>query len=185
MRLGSVNVRVDGEVRKNKGRVRVLEEKKVGVGCLKEMVTGEGVLLKEGDGAACLGKPVVVQPILDVVQPPTICVSECSRMQMYRSLHEDKSWASKGVVATIVTGDSMLSVQQQVEDADFHNISLIPMGGDRVFLYFPGQENIIQVINDAIDFFSMIFGNFYKWTTRDVLFGRGAWVRVYGTPIHA
>lgn len=83
MRLGSVNVRVDGEVRKNKGRVRVLEEKKVGVGCLKEMVTGEGVLLKEGDGAACLGKPVVVQPILDVVQPPTICVPECSRMQMY------------------------------------------------------------------------------------------------------
>jgi len=34
-------------------------------------------------------------------------------------------------------------------------------------------------------FFAMLFGNLHKWSTSDVKYERGAWVRAYGVPIHA
>jgi len=109
VRVGSVVVKVDGEERKKKGRVRVVEEKKAEVGSMKEVANGEEVLLKEEGGVAHLGKTVVVLLVLVVVKPPMLCVPDLSRLRVYRSLQEDQLWASKGVVATVVTGDSMLS----------------------------------------------------------------------------
>lgn len=46
-----------------------------------------------------------------------------------KSSLEDRKWADSGMVASIVSGDSMLSLQQWVEDAGFHHIVVTPMGG--------------------------------------------------------
>ena len=41
---------------------------------------------------------------------------------LYNSKPEDRVWASGGMVATVVSGDSSLSLQQRVEDAGFANV---------------------------------------------------------------
>lgn len=39
------------------------------------------------------------------------------------------------MVASVLEGDSTLSLQQRVEDAGFMSVVVTPMGGDRVFLH--------------------------------------------------
>lgn len=60
-----------------------------------------------------------------------------------------------------------------------------PMGSDRVFLYCTGGENVWNVFNEAVHFFGMLISNVKKWSFEDVINERGAWIRVYGTLIHA
>jgi len=52
----------------------------------------------------------------------------------YTSLIEDCNWVPAGMVATSVSGDSTLAIQQRVEDAGFSSIVVTPMGSDCVFL---------------------------------------------------
>jgi hypothetical protein len=59
------------------------------------------------------------------------------------------------------------------------------MGGDRVFLHCNDGEDIWKVFNDALHFFGMMFSNIHKWTPSDIKYERGAWLRLYGVPIHA
>jgi hypothetical protein len=51
---------------------------------------------------------------------------------VFNSREEDLKWASAGMVATLVSGESAVALQQKVEDAGFSNLVVIPMGGDRV-----------------------------------------------------
>ena len=44
---------------------------------------------------------------------------------------------------------------------------------------------MMTVINGARDFFNMLFMNFVSWNKETVTFQRGAWVRLYGIPLHA
>jgi len=103
----------------------------------------------------------------------------------YTSLIEDCNWVRAGMVATSVSGDSTLAIQQRVEDAGFSSIVVTPMGSDCVFLDYTCNDDIWQVFNSAIDFFSMLFANVHKWTSKDDCYERGAWIRVYGTSAHA
>lgn len=103
----------------------------------------------------------------------------------YSSNPEDCLWAAGGMVARVVSGDSSLSLQQRVEDAGFVNVVVTPLGSDRVFLHCLGDENIWNVFNEAIHFFGMLFGDLHKWSPVEVNYERGAWLRVYGTPVHA
>jgi len=89
------------------------------------------------------------------------------------------------MVATIVTGDSTISIQQRVEDAWFTSVVVTPMGSDRVFLHCTRGDDIWQVFNSAIDLFSMLFSNLHNWTLKDEYYERGVWLRVYGVPTHA
>jgi hypothetical protein len=82
-------------------------------------------------------------------------------------------------------GDSALAIQQKVDDAGFPNVVVIPMGGDKVFINSTGGDDIWHVINEAIDFFGMIFSDMQKWSSKEVRYERGAWLRVYGVPVHA
>jgi len=41
------------------------------------------------------------------------------------------------------------------------------------------------VFHGAIDFFSMLFSSALKWSVEEVRYERGAWLRVYGTLVHA
>jgi hypothetical protein len=83
------------------------------------------------------------------------------------------------------TEETMLSIQQHVGDASFTNVVVIPMGGNIVFLRYRNNEDIMQLFNDAINFFGMIFFDVHKWSSKDVWYERGAWLHVYGTPAYA
>ena len=92
----------------------------------------------------------------------------------YQSIPEDRLWAKSRVVATVATGESMLSIQQRVEDVGFTSVMVTPMGGDRVFLHCSHDVDVWKVINDAIDFFGMLFNDLHSWSAKDALYERGA-----------
>ena len=104
---------------------------------------------------------------------------------VFKSREENQVWAGSGLVASVLEGDSALVLQQRVEDAGFHQGIVTPMGGDRVFLHCDGGDDIWQIFNNALHFFGMLFSNIHKWTTTDPRYERGAWLRVYGVPVHA
>ena len=103
----------------------------------------------------------------------------------YKSTEGDRDWAQSDIVATVGVEESLLSVQQRVEDAMFMHVEVIPMGVDKVFLHCNNNEDMMQVFNEEIDFFSLLFSAVHHWTSTDTKYERGAWVCVYGTPIHA
>lgn len=112
----------------------------------------------------------------------TVASTPSKGLLEYKSDPVDRDWAGSGLVATIVTGETSLSIQQRVEDAGFINVEFIPMGGDRLFLRSRNNEDIWTVFNKAIDFFSLFLSEVHKWSTEDVRYERGAWLRVYGGP---
>lgn len=103
----------------------------------------------------------------------------------YRSDHIDRKWAASGLVATIVLGETTSSIQQRLVDTGFNLVEVIPMGGDRIFLRTRNNEDIWEVFNEALDFFSMFLSEVHKWSPEAFCYERGAWLRVYGTPAHA
>jgi len=107
------------------------------------------------------------------------------KVHMCRYVKEDRAWARAGVVATVVNGEPVLPLQQRVEDVRFHNFIVTPMGGDRVFLHCLDQVDVLQVFNDTVDFFGMLFSNVHKWSAKDVVYEHGTWLRLYGILIHA
>lgn len=112
--------------------------------------------------------------------------SEVTRfIPSYKSTVEDRNWADKGMVATVYGGDSTLALQQRIEDAGFNTVVVTPMGGNRVFLYWTGGEDIWHVFNNAIHFFGMLFYNLHKWSLEEAHYERGAWLRIYGVPVQA
>jgi len=58
------------------------------------------------------------------------------------------------------------------------------MGGDKVFLRCRNNEDFMQVFNEAIHFFGMLFYVVHRWMPSDAIYERGTWVSIYGTPIH-
>jgi hypothetical protein len=95
---------------------------------------------------------------------------------VHTSKPKDRSWATGGMVAKVVSGDSTLSIQQRMEDAGFNNVVVTPMGSDRVFLYCKGDADIWKLFNEALDFFSMLFTDIHKWVLNDEMYEMGAWI---------
>ena len=54
-----------------------------------------------------------------------------------------------------------------------------------MFLHCSRQVDMLNVFNDVIDLFGMLFSNFHKWLSSDVGYEHGVWICVYGTPVHA
>jgi hypothetical protein len=52
----------------------------------------------------------------------------------FNSKQEDRRLASSGRVASVIEGDSALSLQHRVEDAGFSHVVVTPRGGDSMFL---------------------------------------------------
>jgi len=103
----------------------------------------------------------------------------------YNSNLDDRLWARGGMVARVVSGDSLLSLQQRVVDAGFVNVVVTPMRSDSVFLHCLGGDDICKVFNEVIQFFSMLFADLNKWSSVDVIYERDAWLRICGTLVHA
>ena len=138
-----------------------------GAGGSKEMAEVKGA--KEG-----------VRTVVDVNQWPAkklVCA--------YHSNVDDLKWAQSGVLATVVKGEAITLVQSRVEDAGFGDLAIIPLGADRVFLRSTSEKETMGVIEEAKEFFDLLFANYVRWNKEAIPFRRGAWLRLYGIPIHA
>jgi len=60
----------------------------------------------------------------------------------YKSCEADLKWAKSGMVATIYTGDSVLALQQRMDEAGFGNVMVKPMGGIKFsFIVMAGRTS--------------------------------------------
>ncbi|XP_039690367.1 uncharacterized protein [Medicago truncatula] len=106
-------------------------------------------------------------------------------VRMYRSSVEDLQWARSGVTATVTNGESIRGVQDRIADAGISEIDIIPLGADKVFIRSMSEVSVTTILNDAKDFFAYFFTNIVRWDKNLVPFQRGAWLRLYGIPLHA
>ena len=60
----------------------------------------------------------------------------------------------------------------------FPNIIVTPMGGDKVFIICNDGAGVWQLIHGVHEFFGILLWNFQKWTSNEVRYERGAWLRV-------
>lgn len=185
-----VNETVGGAVRLGREEMKVLTERKEGtvgdgrkeqdrkeerktLGKQVLSIQQHNVIIKEKN--AGIHEPVKLQQLVDVFH----------FTPMYSSCVEDRKWASSSMVASVIAGDSAVTLQQRVEDAGFPNLVVTPLGSDCVFLYCIGGEDVWKVYKGAFEFFNVILSNIQKWSASEVRYERGAWVRVYGVPVHA
>jgi len=188
--VGSVEVKVLGEGGKRK--VRRVEEgvsgAAAGVVVGKKPVASQGVMKADAGGnifeTRDEGKPMSWQVQIKPKQHQQINTL-MQFIPTFKSRPDDRNWAKSEMVATVLGGDSSLALQQRVDDAGFNHVYVTPMGGDRVFLYCSDDNDVWQVFHNALDFFGMLFGNLHRWSTSNIKHERGAWVRLYGAPIHA
>ncbi|CAJ2667051.1 uncharacterized protein LOC123905098 [Trifolium pratense] len=106
-------------------------------------------------------------------------------LKRYKSKPNDTEWAYKGVVATVFNGESLSVVHNRIMDAGFSDLILIPMGADKVFVHSTENGDAMSVINNAKEFFQLVFWNWMRWDKETSPYRRGAWVRLYGVPLHA
>ena len=125
------------------------------------------------------------EELVELQEPTPHAFKDSPGLKEYMSDPVDKEWADSGIVATVSTGETTLSIQQRVEDAGIIHVEVIPMGGDRIFLRSRNNADVWNIFNEAVDFFSMFLSDVHKWSPEDVRYERVAWLRVYGTPIHA
>ncbi|GAU27940.1 hypothetical protein TSUD_146550 [Trifolium subterraneum] len=90
-----------------------------------------------------------------------------------------------GLVSTVINGEAVPVVQNRLTDAGFHDLIIIPMGADKVFIRSTAGTDVLPIINSAKDFFTLVFSNWMRWGKEATSYRRGAWVRLYGIPIHA
>lgn len=98
---------------------------------------------------------------------------------------KDLAWARKGVIVSVLNGEAIPVVQTRVDDAGFDDLDIIRVGEDKVFIRSLSNSDVKEVFAEAQDFFNLLFTQPVRWDKNILSFERGAWVRIYGTPIHA
>jgi hypothetical protein len=76
-------------------------------------------------------------------------------------------------------------VRRRLEDAGFKGLDVTHLGGARVFVRSLEGTDVMYVLDSAKDFFFLCFSHWTRWETAVIPFQRSAWVRIYGTPLHA
>jgi len=89
------------------------------------------------------------------------------------------------MVGTVLHGESIPIIQKRVEDAGFKDIELILLGADKVFVQSLSAVSASEIVREAKQFFDLIFASMVRWDKEAMPFQRGAWLRVYGIPLHA
>ncbi|MCI49098.1 DUF4283 domain protein, partial [Trifolium medium] len=59
------------------------------------------------------------------------------------------------------------------------------MGADKVFVRSLSAPDTVSFIDGAKEFISLVFSNWVRWDKGVEPTHRGAWVRLYGIPVHA
>ena len=176
---GEKRVRKEEGVEAVVGRGRSGEgEKSVRIGQVAVSVTGVGGILKEHRKEK--EKEVVSSPVLtkvkdwrprerkkeeDVIyldvdeegRTTRVTKEEMDQQVLleYKSDPADRDWACSCIVATVIMEETILAIQNRVEDAGFDDVEVIPMGGDKVFLRCHSNDDVLKVFNYASEFFSM------------------------------
>lgn len=166
--------RTTGESGKKKEEVRVMKgwagEMRVGSVVLKmgrkeRALEGVGGTL-DGVGLETSGRKISADM--------TTVVQKLERR--YRPCAEDIEWASKGLVGTVLNGESIRIIQNRVEDVGFKDVDIIPLGADRVFLHSLSDVHIADIVGEAKPFFDLLFSSSSKWNKELIPFRRGAWL---------
>ncbi|MCH79622.1 cysteine-rich receptor-like protein kinase, partial [Trifolium medium] len=106
-------------------------------------------------------------------------------MRNYRTKSDDVKWVQNGIVATITNGEVFPVIQSRLTDTGFDDLVLIPMGADKVFVRSLTGEDALSAVNNATNFFQLVFSNWMRWENNMIPYQRGAWVRLFGIPLHA
>ncbi|KAK2395708.1 heterogeneous nuclear ribonucleoprotein A0 [Trifolium repens] len=106
-------------------------------------------------------------------------------VRSYKAAPDDVEWARCGVVAAVANGEAGSVVRRRLEDAGFNGLDLVHLGGAKVLVRSLDGTDVLAVLDGAKDFFSMCFSHWVRWETTVIPFQRGAWVRLYGIPLHA
>ena len=136
---------------------------------------------KEEDGVKDQGDIIRVQRKVLLRHQPSIQ----KLVRKYRSNEEDFQWATKGFTASVLHGQSIPDIQARVEDVGFSAIDVISLGADRVSIRSLADNNVLSLISEANEFFALFFTNVVPWVKKVMPFQRGAWLRLYGIPVHA
>jgi hypothetical protein len=152
----------------------------------QEGVTVGNVLVRLGDGngksrmgAQKQGEVQQVEAQIDKEQDSRIFLPS------YRAASDHVLWAQRGVVATVANGEAGSVVHRRVQDAGFKELDLLHLGGDKVLVRSPERADVLSVLDQAKDFFRLCFSHWVQWEKAVIPFQRGAWVRIYGIPLHA
>jgi len=103
----------------------------------------------------------------------------------YASIVDDLEWATKCVIVSVVNGEAILVLQRRISDAGFDSLLIIPLGADKVLLRSPDGRDVNSILSEAPIFFNIFFSNPTRWNKDLVVQERGAWIIIYGVPIHA
>ncbi|PNY02764.1 hypothetical protein L195_g026083 [Trifolium pratense] len=116
----------------------------------------------------------------DVVEP-----NHNVLLRNYKSTADDVKWARSGLVATVKGGEAVPVIQNRIEDAGFNDLVIISMGADTIFVQSEAEVEAVTIMDNAKEFFKLLFSNWVKWEPGVVPFRRGAWVHLYGIPLQA
>ncbi|MCH79964.1 DUF4283 domain protein, partial [Trifolium medium] len=100
-------------------------------------------------------------------------------LESYRTESADVKWVHNGVVATVINGEAIPVVQNRLTDAGFTNLALIPMGADKVFVRCSEGVDAMSIVNNAKEFFHLVFSNWTRWGMNALPYQMGAWVRLF------
>jgi len=103
----------------------------------------------------------------------------------YTSSASDVSWASKGVVVSVLCRNVIPVLQRQIFDAGFANLAIITLGADKVFLRSLDDIDVSIMLSEAADFFANFISKPVRWNKDTLVRERGAWIRIYGVPLYA
>ncbi|GAU41193.1 hypothetical protein TSUD_26180 [Trifolium subterraneum] len=100
-------------------------------------------------------------------------------MRNFRTMPDDVQWAQNGLVASVINGEAVPVVQNRITDAGFHDLVIIPMGAEKVFIRSTAGADVLTIVNSAKDFFTLVFSNWMRWGKEAATYRRGAWVRLF------
>ncbi|GAU48515.1 hypothetical protein TSUD_244350 [Trifolium subterraneum] len=106
-------------------------------------------------------------------------------LRKYCTKPDDVQWVHNGLVATVINGEAIPVVQNRITDAGFTDVEIIPMGADKVFVRSSEEIDSMSIVSSAKEFFKLVFSNWTRWDKVVQPYHRGAWVRLYGIPLHA
>ncbi|GAU40432.1 hypothetical protein TSUD_397510 [Trifolium subterraneum] len=137
------------------------------------------ISLKLAEGASENTDPLVKPLVKENMTDARVYVRK------YKPAAEDVHWAQKGVVASVVNGEAISVVYNRIVDTGFQELSIIPLGADKVLVQSTTDADVMATLDGAKDFFKLLFSNWARWNKEVVPSQRGAWVRLYGIPLHA
>ncbi|MCI10631.1 sulfate transporter, partial [Trifolium medium] len=101
---------------------------------------------------------------------------------------EKEAIQNLGIKALRTKGDELpvTSVYvRKIADTGFKDLVIIPMGADKVIVRSLTATDVATVVDSAKEFFKLFLSNWVRWEKEVMPVHRGAWVRLYGIPLHA